>query len=643
VQGRRRKEVVSTSDATRPGPPATARLTAGQAIVRYLQAQWSERDGVRRRVVPAMFGIFGHGNVCGLGQALEEDGGGLPYLQPKNEQAMVHAAIGFAKANDRLSTLACTASIGPGATNMVTGAATATVNRVPVLLLPSDTFANRLQGPPMQALDNPAMGELTVNDCFRPVSRFFDRITRPEQLLTALPEAIRTLLDPEQTGAVTLCLHQDVQAEAYDYPVAFLDERTWRVGRRPPSREDLRGAVEVLATARRPLVIAGGGVHYSDATEALAAFADRLGVPVAETSAGKGSGSGEMAVGAIGHSGTRAANALARDADVVICAGTRLIDLTTGSNSLFQDPGVRFVGINVAGADAHKLSATPIVADARAALEALGEALASQGWAAPEDWRRQVALAKERWASELDADLEPRPGERMSQGQVIRALNEAVTAEDALVVASGTPHVDVHKTWDTGQGARVYMEVGFSCMGHEIPAALGVRMARPDLDEVFALIGDGTYLMGHTELVTAVQEGLEVTVVVIENQGFQSIHALQRGRTGRSFGLEFRRREKDDGGRLTGEVVEVDFAANARTYGCAAFDAHSLEELQAAVRSAREESRPTVIVAHVEPHRLTLDSQCWWDVGVAQVSSRPETREAAAASEEGRVSQRFHA
>jgi 3D-(3,5/4)-trihydroxycyclohexane-1,2-dione acylhydrolase (decyclizing) len=327
----------------------------------------------------------------------------------------------------------------------------------------------------------------------------------------------------------------------------------------------------------------------------------------------------------------------------VLCAGTRLIDLTTGSNSLFQDPGVRFVGVNVAGADAHKLSAAPIVADARLALEALGEALAAEGWSAGEDWRRQVALAKERWASELDADLSPRPGERMSQGQVIRALNEAVTAGDALVVASGTPHVDVHKTWDTGQGARVYMEVGFSCMGHEIPAAMGVRMARPELDEVFALIGDGTYLMGHTELVTAVQEGLGLTVVVIENQGFQSIHALQRGRTGRSFGLEFRRREPGDGGRLTGEVVEVDFAANARSYGCAAFDVHSLDELREAVRKARRESRPAVIVAHVEPRRLTLDSECWWDVGVAQVSSRPETRDAAAASEEGRARQRFHA
>lgn len=637
---------MSSGNGSQSGADArgkTVRLTVGQAIVRYLQVQWSERDGVRRPVIPAMFGIFGHGNVCGLGQALEEDNGGLPYYQPKNEQAMVHTAIGFAKLNDRLATLACTASIGPGATNMITGAATATVNRIPVLLFPSDTFATRLQGPPMQALDNPMVGDLTVNDCFRPVSRFFDRITRPEQILSSLPEAMRTLLDPEQTGAVTVCLHQDVQAEAYDFPVRFFEPRTWQVSRRPPAPDEVRLAVEMLSRAERPLIIAGGGVHYSGARAVLRKFADRFGVPVSETSAGKGAmDGGQMSVGAIGHSGTRAANDLAREADLIVCLGTRLMDLTTGSHTLFQAADVKFIGINVSAADAHKLGASPMVADARLALEALDSALSAANWATPPSWQSRVGEVKAKWEQDLADDLAARPGERMSQGQVLQALNQTIAAEDVLVVASGTPHVDVHKIWDANRCARVLMEVGFSCMGHEIPAALGARMARGSTGEVYAVIGDGTYLMGHTELVTAVQERLKITVVIFENQGFQSIHALQRSRTGRSFGLEFRERDSSTG-QLSGPVLPIDFAASARSYGCAAFEARSIEEFVEAVKRASAETRPVVIVAHTEPHRLTLDSGCWWDVGVAQVSGRPETQIAAGESNRGRALQRVFA
>jgi len=625
--------------ASSPDQPSI-RLSAGQALVRYLAAQHSERDGVRRRVIPGMFGIFGHGNVCGVGQALEQEQALMPYHQPKNEQAMVHTAIGFAKANERLSTLACSASIGPGATNMLTGAATATVNRVPVLLLPSDTFATRLQGPPMQSLDDPFDPELTVNDCFRPVSRFFDRITRPEQLLHSLPQAIRTLLDPEHTGAVTISLHQDVQAEAYDFPAAFFEERTWHVARRPPAVEQVAAAAEALAGAERPLIVAGGGVHYAAAREALAALADTLGAPVCETSAGKGAmPPGPLALGAIGHSGTRAANALAREADVVLCVGTRLIDLTTGSNTLFADLRVRFVGLNVSEADAHKLGGLPVVADARAGLEALAEALRGRARPAPE-WGAHAREAWARWEADLDAALAPREGERLSQGQALRALNRQASAEDSLVVASGTPHVDVHKLWDTTSGTRVLMEVGFSCMGHEIPAALGVRMAQPDGNEVYAVIGDGTYLMGSSELVTAVQEGLKITVVLFQNHGFQSIHALQRGRIGRSFGLEFRRRDAG-GGPLAGETVAVDYAANARSYGCAAFTAETLDEVEAALAAARAEPGPCVVVIQTEPHRLLLDSQCWWDVGVPHVTTRPDTDAAVAAAEEGRAGQRW--
>jgi 3D-(3,5/4)-trihydroxycyclohexane-1,2-dione acylhydrolase (decyclizing) len=621
---------------------STVRLTAAQAVVRYLAAQWSERDGERRRVIPGIFGIFGHGNVCGLGPALEEDAGRqLAFHQPKNEQAMVHAAIGYARASNLLSTLACTASIGPGSTNLLTGAASATVNRVPVLLLPSDTFAGRRQGPVMQALEHVHEADLTVNDAFRPLSAYFDRITRPEQLVTALPEAIRVLLEPAETGAVTLSLHQDVQAEPCDFPAAFLERRTWRVTRRPPAPGELRAAVEALRECERPLVVAGGGVHYSDALPELAELSERLGLPVAETSAGKGAlPGGALAVGGIGVTGTRAANALAHEADVVVCAGTRLIDLTTGSHSLFQHPDVRFVGVNVVGRDAHKLGALPLVADAKLALRALTEALAAAGWRAPEAWRERALEERERWEGELGADLQPRDGERMSQGQVLQVLNQAAGPGDWLVVASGTPHVDVHKLWSPAPGQRSLMEVGFSCMGGEIPAGLGVRMADPDAGEVYVVIGDGTYLMGGTsELVTACQEGLKLTVVVIENGGYQSIHGLQRNRTGRSFGLEFR--ERSEAG-LDGPTVEVDYAMGARSLGCAAFVASSPEELRDALGAAREETRPAVVVARVEPRRLLLDSRCWWDVGVAELSDRAETRELAAEHARGRALQRVH-
>ncbi len=631
--------VETKTEPTTPPRDATVRLTAAQAIVRFLQVQFSERDGVRRRVVPGLFAIYGHGNVCGLGQAVDELGDELEFFQPKNEQAMVHTAIGFAKANDRLSTLACTASVGPGATNMVTGAATATVNRIPVLLLPADTFANRRQGPVMQALDHRSQADWSVNDAFRPVSAFFDRIQRPEQLLTALPQAMRVLLDPVDTGAVTIALHQDVQGEAYDFPVAFFEPRVWHVARRPPAAEELAAAAELLRGARRPFLIAGGGVHYSGAEQELRRFAERHGIPIGETPAGKGAaGASELGLGGVGRTGTRAANALASEADVVVCVGTRLVDGTTGSNSLFQDPDVRFVAINVGPIDAYKLGAVPVVADARLALEQLGAALGD--WAAPAEWGARSGAAWSEWRADLAADLAPREGERMSQGQVLSALNRATTPEDVLVIASGTPHGDVQKLWDAGSGARVYLEVGFSCMGHEIPAAMGVRLAQPDAPgEVYTVIGDGTYLMGASELATAVQEGLRFTTIVIENHGFQSIHSLQRRKTATSYGLEFRRR-RDDG--LTGDFAAIDYAANAASFGCKAYVAETLEQFEHALADAREQPVPSVVVAKVEPLRLMLGSDCWWDVGVASVSERPEMREIADEHERGRARQRYY-
>jgi 3D-(3,5/4)-trihydroxycyclohexane-1,2-dione acylhydrolase (decyclizing) len=611
----------------------TVRLTAAQALVRYLVAQWSERDGLRRRVIPGIFGIFGHGNVCGLGPALEEDSGRqLEFRQPKNEQAMVHAAVGYARASNLLSTLACTASIGPGSTNMLTGAATATVNRVPVLLIAADGFAHRRPDPVMQALEHPLEADLSVNDSFRPLSAYFDRITRPEQLLRSLPEAMRVLLDPAETGAVTLSLHQDVQAEAYEFPLAFLEPRTWPVTRRPPAPEQLAAVVAALRESERPLVIAGGGTHYSEACAELAELSDRLGLPVAETSAGKGAmPAAELALGGIGVTGTRAANALAREADLVLCVGTRLIDLTTGSNSLFQDSDVRFAGLNVRARDAYKLGALPLVADARLGLRALTDALA--GWRSPRRWRERAVEENERWRSALDADL--RGGEGLTQGQALRLLNERAGANDWLIVASGTPHVDVHKLWEPSGGTRCLMEVGFSCMGGEIPAALGVRMAMPQAGEIYVVIGDGTYLMGSTgELVTALQERLKITVLVVQNGGYQSIHALQRNRTGRSFGLEFLDRD--------GDYVEIDVVGNARSLGCAAYAAETSDQLVGALEAAREEPRPAVIAVRVDRSRLLLDSECWWDVGVAEVSERIETRRLAAEHAHGRALQRFY-
>ena len=616
----------------------SVRLTAAQALVRHLSVQCSERDGVRQRVIPAVFGIFGHGNVCGLGPALEEESGRrLAFHQPKNEQSMVHTAIGFARASNLLSTLACTASIGPGSTNLLTGAATATVSRVPVLLLPSDTFANRRQGPVMQALEHSGERDLTVNDAFRPISAFFDRITRPEQLLDSLPEALRVLLEPAETGAVTICLHQDVQAEPCEYPAQFFEPRTWHVVRRPPAQAEIDRAATLLRSAVRPLVVAGGGVHYSEAQCELARLSVDFGLPVAETSAGKGAlAGGDLALGGLGVTGTPAANALAREADLVLCVGTRLIDLTTGSLSLFEDPQVRFIGVNVRAMDAHKLGAQAIVADAKLALAALGDSLSAGGWSAPDEWRERARGARERWRVELADDLAPRDGERMSQAQVLGTLNEASEPGDWLVVASGTPHVDVHKIWDPADAARCLMEVGFSCMGGEIPAALGVRMADSEAGEVYVVVGDGTYLMGGaSELVTARQHGLKVTVLVIENGGFQSIHGLQRRTTGRSFGLEFR----DD----EGEPVTVDFAANARSLGCATWRAETLDELRGALADAREGPGPALIAIRVQPDRYTLESGCWWDVGVSELSERPETTERAQEQIAGRSRQRHFA
>lgn len=592
----------------------TVRLTTGQALVRWLAAQWSERDGERRRAVPAMFGIFGHGNVLGLGQALAQEGGELPLYQPKNEQAMVHTALGYAKAARRLQTLACAASIGPGATNMLTGAATATVNRLPVLLLPADTFASRRSGAVLQQLEHPTAGDVSVNDAFRPLSRHFDRIARPEQLLDALPEAMRVLLDPAEAGAVTVALCQDVLGESADFPRRFFEPRVWPVVRRPPAERELNAAVAVLAAARRPLVIAGGGVRHSAAEGALAAFAEATGIPVAETSAGKGAmATRPLCLGGIGVNGTGAANRLAERADAVLCVGTRLTDFTTGSRSLFQEPAVRFVGVNVSSADAHKLSATPVVADARLALTALAGRVPPVG----RTYRDEVTAALRAWDADLAADLSAGQSE-MTQGEVYATLNAAAEPGDWVVAAAGWAPGDLLKVWCVPPAGHAHIEFGYSCMGHEIPAALGIRLHDGPGAEIFVVIGDGTFLMAPTELVTAAQEDLKLTVVVLDNGAYGSIDQLALTKTGVSVGNRFERRD--------GTPVAVDHAAVAESLGCRGVRADDAAALAQALAEARAGDATTVIHCPTDPGRPLLGSGAFWDLGVPETADDAQAR-----------------
>ncbi len=620
----------------------TIRLTMAQALVKYLQMQQSERDGETRRLIPALFGIFGHGNVAGIGQALFEYGQDLPYYQPCNEQSMVHTAIGFAKANLRRATFACSSSIGPGATNMITGAATATINRIPVLLLPSDYYATRHQGAVLQQLEHPVSADLSVNDCFRPVSRFFDRISRPEQLLTALPEAMRVLTDPAETGAVTLSLPQDIQAHAYDYPAHFFAARVWLIARRPPESRRIDEAIALIKAAKRPVIIAGGGVHYAEAGEALRAFAEAGGIPVTETSGGKGAMTGEspLLLGGSGVNGTPAATQIVRDADLVIAIGTRLTDFTTGSQSAFQHPDVRFIAINVCAHDAYKEGALPIVADAHETLVALTKAAA--GITTDTAYRTEIAATKEAWARQLRDEVYVQiPGEAMSQGQLIGMLNQTARAGDTVIAAAGGAPGDLLKLWDTRGGKHCHLEFGFSCMGYELPAGIGVRMAQPE-GEVYVLIGDGTYLMNPSELVTALQERLKVTVVLSENHGYQVIRQLQMNRAGRSFGNEFRARN-DTTHRLDGDYIPINFAQHAASMGARTWHVTTPDALEIALVEARDEHRSCVIVVETEPHRSLPGAGVWWDVAPAEATTDPVTDERRTAYENERAQlQRFY-
>ena len=619
----------------------TVRLTVGQAVVRFLAAQYSERDGARHRLIEGCFGIFGHGNVAGLGQGLLEaelsPGKGLRYLQGRNEQAMVHAAVAFARTRNRMSTLACTSSVGPGATNMVTGAALATINRLPVLLLPGDIFATRVADPVLQQLEHPSAQDVSVNDAFRPVSRFFDRIWRPEQLPSALLAAMRVLTDPAETGAVTLALPQDVQAEAYDWPAELFGERAWHVPRTPPDPAAVARAAEVIRSARRPLIVAGGGVIYSEATHALKSFADTFGIPVGQTQAGKGTlrFDDPRCAGAIGVTGTAAANELAARADVVIGIGTRWSDFTTASRTVFAKPGVRFVNINVASFDAAKQSGTAVVADARAALDALALALA--GWKTEPAYQTRAAELAARWQATVEAAYTTRHQPRPAQSEVIGVVNEVSGERDIVLCAAGSMPGDLHKLWRTRDPGGYHVEYGYSCMGYEIAGGLGAKLAAPDR-EVFVMVGDGSYLMMATELVTAVQEGTKLIVVCVDNHGFASIGNLSESVGSQRFGTSYRYRSPS--GRLEGWFLPVDLAANAASLGVYVLRTRTIEEFRRALVKARAADRTTMVYIETDPTLGAPSSDAWWDVPVAEVAALASTRDARAAYEKAKARQR---
>ena len=625
----------------------TIRLTVGQALVRFLSRQRSERDGVERPLFAGCFGIFGHGNVAGVGQALLEaelaygssGPGSMRYYQARNEQAMVHTAAAYARMANRLSTLACTTSVGPGATNMVTGAALATINRLPVLLLPGDVFATRTANPVLQELEAGWTYDASVNDCLKPVSRFWDRVNRPEQLAPALLQAMRVLTDPAETGAVTLALPQDVQAEAYDWPEELFAQRVWRVRRTVPEPDLLAEAARLLRGSRRPLLVAGGGVIYSEATEALTEFADATGIPVAETQAGKGSlphGHPSL-VGAVGATGTAAANSLARDADLVLGVGTRYSDFTTASHTAFADPGVRFVNLNVAAVDAAKhAAAVPLVADARAGLVALRLVLA--GWAVDPDYRADARVRAAEWDDVVTRAYDLGHGPPPAQSEVLGAVNEAAGPRDVVVCAAGSMPGDLHKLWRARDPKQYQVEYGYSCMGYEIAGGLGVKMAAPDR-EVFVLVGDGSYLMLAQELVTAVQEGIKLVVVLVDNHGFQSIGALSETVGAQRFGTQYRYRSPETG-RLDGEILPVDLAANAASLGADVLRVRSVTELRTALAAAKRSDRTTVVHIETDPSVPAPDGGAWWDVPVAEVSALDSTRRARAEYEKEKAAQR---
>lgn len=609
-----------------------------QALVRFLKNQYVERDGQEHLFFHGAWGIFGHGCIAGLGQALQENPD-FRYYQSKNEQASVHIATAFAKTRNRLGTFACISSIGPGATNMITGAAAATINRIPVLLLPGDLFARRNVAPVLQQLESEHSQDVSVNDAFKPVSRYWDRINRPDQLICSVVEAMRVLTSPAQTGAVTLALPQDVQSEAWDYPEEMFEKRVWHIPRAEPDRAILARAAERIRSAKRPLIVAGGGILYSEATEALAQFAGQTGIPVGETQAGKGSLPFDHPrnLGAIGVTGTPGANIAARDADLVIAVGTRLSDFTTASKTAFQNPGVQFININVAELDAFKHAGLPLVADARVTLEALGAAL--DGYRVKDNFAKCIPQWKDRWERETDRIYGLRHGPPLSQGEVIGIVNRLSRPQDIVVCAAGSLPGDLHKLWRTRQPRGYHLEYGYSCMGYEIAGGLGVKMADPSR-EVYVMVGDGSFLMMSSEIATSVQEGYKLNIVVLDNHGFSSIGGLSQAIGSHGFGTDYRHRTKS--GQLDGAHVPVDFVALCQGLGARTVRARTHEELESALEAMKRDEHTTAVVIEVDKEMRVPGYESWWDVPISEVSGIESIRAARAAYEEALKKERHH-
>ncbi len=596
------------------------RLTMAQALLRFLDAQYVELDGTEHKFVHGVMGIFGHGNVTGIGEALEYGGTGLRYIQGHNEQGLVHAATAFAKQKNRLGIYACTSSIGPGATNMITGAAAATVNRIPVLLLPGDTFADRQPDPVLQQIETPWDYTINANSAFKPVSRYWDRIERPEQLMVAGLNAMRVLTDPVETGAVTLCLPQDTQAEAYDYPESFFAKRIWHLDRRPLHSRQLKEAVALLSQAEKPLIIAGGGVHYSLATETLREFAKTFRIPVCETQAGKSAMSwkDEMSVGGVGVTGTSAANLLVKDADVVLVVGSRLQDFTTASKQGFAE-NAKILHLNVSQYDGLKMDSVALQADAKSGLEALHDALQTAGYQTSPEYRERIAQLQAEWNAEVDRLYQLTSAEGNVQTLIVGALNEFMAPEDVILCAAGSLPGDLHRLWRSELPKTYHLEYGYSCMGYEVSGGLGAKLAL-DQGEVYVIVGDGSYLMLHSEFLTTLKEHVKINVVLLDNSGYQCIKNLQMAHGSVGFGNEFRHREESTG-RLTGEITPVDFKKYAEALGVKAFHAENVDEFREALQAAKQEKISTLIEVKVLPGTMTDGYHSWWRVGVPEVSN----------------------
>jgi len=604
---------------------ATKRLTMAQALILYLQHQYVERDGHEQPFFAGCWGIFGHGNVAGVGQALQQYANTFRYHQARNEQAMVHTAAAYAKMKNRLQTFACTSSIGPGATNMITGAAMATINRLPVLLLPGDIFAERLQAPVLQQLEANHSQDVSVNDCFKPVSRYWDRINRPEQLITSLPEVMRVLTSPVETGTVTLALPQDVQTMAYDYPASMFEKRVWHIPRNRPDLNSLETAIQWIKSSKQPIIVAGGGVLYSEASETLRAFVEATGIPVGETMAVKGSLPYKLPLnlGAIGVTGTHGANILAREADLVIGIGTRYSDFTTASKTAFQNPSVRFININVADFDAYKHNALPLVGDARATLDELASGLA--GWHTEQAYQNRAKQFNAEWDAEVSRIYNLEHGPLISQGEVIGVVNTLSRSEDVVLCAAGSLPGDLHKLWRTRDPKGYHLEYGYSTMGYEIAGGLGVKMAAPERD-VYVMVGDASYLMMNTEIVTAVQEGVKLIIVLLDNHGYASIGGLSKSVGSDGFGTKYRYRTES--GQLDGDVLPVDYGANAASLGAHLIRANNRDELADAIQTAQGMDQTVCIVIETDRRQRVSGYESWWDVAIAEVSENPAVQEA---------------